>query len=121
MKLSALLVSSFLAVSTIVAGCSSSSSSPPGVSCSSSQLGQESCFNYSNLNSDQENAVKSICSAINGTVVSSCPTAGLVGCCKTTASGYTSEQCYYADDSGVPASSDQQSCTTGNGTWSTSQ
>lgn len=50
------------------------------------------------------------CTGTSGTVVPSCPTANLVGCCKKTAS----ETCYYA---GV--TSMQQSCMQSGGTWST--
>jgi hypothetical protein len=126
MKLSSVLVSSFLALSTIVAGCSSSTSSgsTPGVFCSASFAGTQVCYGYTNLTSDQQNAVTSSCTGtLQGKIVSSCPTSGLLGCCKTSVSGgYTQEECYYGDDAGTSsASADQMACTSANGTWSTSQ
>lgn len=123
MKLSSVLVSSFLALSTIVAGCSSSSSGTPGVFCSTSFAGSQVCFGYTNLTSDQQNAVTSSCTnTLQGKIVSSCPTSGLVGCCKSSPAGYNQEECYYGDDAGTSsASADQMSCTSQNGTWSTSQ
>jgi hypothetical protein len=49
-------------------------------------------------------------------VTNSCPSANLVGCCTITTSGITVEECYYSGT----ASTDQQACTGGGGTWSTS-
>jgi hypothetical protein len=125
MKLSSVLVSSFLALSTIIAGCSSSSGGggSPSVFCSASFAGSQICYGYTNLTSDQQNAVTSSCkSTLQGTIVSACPTSGLLGCCKTTTAGYNTEECYYGDDAGTSsASADQMACTSQSGTWSTSQ
>jgi hypothetical protein len=128
MKLSAILLSSFLVASTLVAGCSSSTSGSggtPGVFCSTSLLGSQLCYGYTNLNSDQTNAVTSACTqTLQGKIVSSCPSAGIVGCCKSSQGGYNIEECYYADDAGTSsADQDKQACTSSptNGTWSTSQ
>lgn len=79
------------------------------------------CYIYSGLNSAQNTAESSACAAeTSGAVVSSCPTAGLYGCCTTTTGGFSTEDCYYqyADGGGPGASSYMSSCT---GTWSTSQ
>ena len=56
----------------------------------------------------------STCSTEGGTLVASCSTTNLVGCCKF--SGSSLEECYYAGT----ASSLQSACTQSNGTWSTS-
>lgn len=125
MKLTALLASAFLAATTIVAGCSSSSTpsgsagGSPSVFCSASLAGTTICYGYTNLTSDQQNAVSSSCTgSLQGKIVSACPTADLTGCCKTATAGYNTEECYYG---AANASADQQACTASSGTWSTSQ
>jgi hypothetical protein len=52
-----------------------------------------------------------------GTTATSCPSTNLAGCCTITTAGVSVETCYY--DSTI-TSSDQSSCTSENGTWSTS-
>jgi hypothetical protein len=79
----------------------------------------DSCFGYSNLTSDEETAEKDACSAEKGSVVSSCPTAKLVGCCTVKGSGAVPgyELCYYDP---LTASTVKTECTGLKGTFSTS-
>jgi hypothetical protein len=117
-----LVAAGLLTVSAVVGvGCSSSSSgggggsTPPGVYCNTNLGGVQTCYGYSNLNSDQTNAVTMECtSSLMGTVASSCPTSGQVGCCQSTVSGYTINECYYCGS----ASTYQMACTAQSGaTW----
>src|SRR4051812_18274312 len=100
MKLHTFLVGSLLATAALVAGCgsdSSSSSAPPAVFCTSAFAGTSVCYGYTNLTSDQQKSVSDACTAapLSGKIVSTCPTGGLAGCCKYTAGGITTEECYY--------------------------
>jgi hypothetical protein len=80
--------------------------------------GNQFCYVYKNLTSDQESAEQQACKAQSGaSVVTSCPSASLVGCCTQTQAGVAVEACYYFGT----ASTDQQACTQAAGTWSTSQ
>ena len=56
------------------------------------------------------------CMSGGGTPGTSCPTAGLAGCCTVTSGGVSAEACYYMAAS---ASQDQSACTSSGGTWST--
>ena len=133
MRTALLFVSCLLAVPVAVAtACSSSSSSGGGggsIFCSASLAGTQLCYGYSNLTPDQQNSVNNTCKqSLMGTITTSCPTAGILGCCKFTQGGIQIEECYYsgggeggAGDAGVDTSAYQMACTQNNGTWSTHQ
>jgi hypothetical protein len=53
------------------------------------------------------------CAQANGSVVTQCPTANLVGCCAVTSSGISVQECFYFGT----ASADQSSCSASSGTW----
>jgi hypothetical protein len=57
------------------------------------------------------------CMSEGGTSGTGCPTASLVGCCKTTAGTVTSEACYYDAQTGNAA---MMGCTGTSEMWSTS-
>jgi hypothetical protein len=127
MKLQVTLLASLFLTAIAATGCSSSNDgggSTPGVFCSTSTGGSSLCYGYTNLNSDQQNTVSNQCtSTLQGKVVSSCPTAGLAGCCKYSAGGITTEECYYESDAGLgafgdPATTGKQACSSLSGTWS---
>jgi hypothetical protein len=120
MKFNSFLLASFFmtSVAAIACGSSSNGGGSSSVFCSSSFGGQQQCYGYTNLTSDQANSVSGSCTgSLQGKVVSSCPTSGLTGCCKYTAGGISTEDCFYSSD----AATDKQVCTSENGTWSTSQ
>jgi len=127
MKFQALLAASLFV--TVLAGCSSSSSdgggTTPSVFCSTNLGGSSLCYGYTNLTSDQQKAVSDACAQapLSGKIVTECPTSGIAGCCKYTAGGIATEQCYYtAGDSGIdPSTAAKQVCSTLKGTWSTGQ
>ncbi|HEY2407613.1 MAG TPA: hypothetical protein VGI10_16505 [Polyangiaceae bacterium] len=74
-------------------------------------------------NSDiTQTLAQSTCSAISGTIVDSCPTTGLIGCCtKLTCAGCGTpnqqEICYY-EGYGFTLDGAQQECSTSMGNWS---
>jgi uncharacterized lipoprotein NlpE involved in copper resistance len=74
-----------------------------------------SCVINTNVLTSEETTVQNECTGNKGTLVGSCPTSGLVGCCTETNAGVTSEACYYA---GVESEL-KSNC--GSGTWTTSQ
>jgi hypothetical protein len=129
MKLQALAFASLFVTLAVIPGCGSSDSgggSSPSVFCSTSTGGSQLCYGYTNLNSSQQSSVSDQCtSALQGKVVSSCPTADLAGCCKYSAGGITTEECYYGGDAGIPgfdpASGGKSACSAVSGTWSSSQ
>jgi hypothetical protein len=82
--------------------------------CSLSLAGQQYCYAYSGLSSDQDKSARQACPNLGGSIVSSCPTDNLVGCCAVTSSGISAQDCYYFGTS----STDQTACTAGGGTWS---
>src|SRR5215472_1585488 len=107
MRTAMLFISCLLAVPVAVAtACSSSSSSGGGaggsIFCSATLGGLTPiCFGYSNLNADQQNTVNNECKqSLMGTVTTSCPTAGIIGCCKSTQGGIQTEECYYQSSGG---------------------
>jgi hypothetical protein len=59
-------------------------------------------------------AEQQACTMGMGSVVTSCPSAGRIGCCSVTMSGMSVDECYYFGD----ASTDSQACTMSGGTWS---
>jgi hypothetical protein len=126
MKLQTILLTSLLFIAA-APGCSGGSGDggggSPAVFCSTNFGGSSLCYGYTNLTSSQQSTVSNSCtSTLGGQVVTSCPTGGLTGCCKYTAGGITTEECYYASDAGIPGfdptSSDKQACSSLNGTWS---
>jgi hypothetical protein len=123
MKRHTIFLGSFIVLAAIVAGCGSSSSSDstPSVFCSTSLGGTSTCYGYTNLTASEQSSVSSECTqSLQGSVVSACPTSGLAGCCKYSAGGITTDECYYQESGGVdPTTSGQQACTAVSGTWST--
>ncbi len=122
MKLRSFIVAPVFALLSLAA-CSSGTSGGGSNSlvCSTNTGGVESCVEYKGFTSDQQSSLNSSCT---GSVVSSCPTAGLLGCCTTTVSSYTVESCSYGSTDGgfgLTASDEESSCKTISGTWSTSQ
>jgi hypothetical protein len=89
------------------------SSADSGLGCSVNLAGQQFCYAYSNLSSDQTSTVKQGCSSQGGSIVSTCPKDGLVGCCSVTVNGISGEACYYFGTSSL----DQMACAAGGGTW----
>jgi hypothetical protein len=123
MKLRSLVIAAPLFALLSLAACGSSTSGSNSLFCSQNMAGSESCVAYKGFTSDQQSTLNSECTSASGSVVSSCPSAGLLGCCTTSVSGYSVEECYYGGDSGVglSASQEESSCTMGSGTWSTGQ
>jgi hypothetical protein len=74
------------------------------------------CTGYTGPSSETSTYQQS-CTAEGGTAGTGCPTTNLVGCCKTSVSGVTSEACYYDAQTGMAA---QSACTGSDETWSTS-
>jgi hypothetical protein len=77
----------------------------------------EGCTILEDLNAQAQTEATTNC---KGTVATTCPTAGLVGCCKIPSAGagsVPSEQCWYVGT----ASTYTSVCSSLNGTWSTSQ
>jgi hypothetical protein len=114
-----------LLVSVITAGCgggdSSSSGSggsgqTTGFGCSLSLAGNQFCYVYTNLTSSQQMMEQQACTGQSGTVVTSCPSTNLVGCCKVVMGGIGVDECYYFGTASV----DEQGCMGAMGTWSTS-
>ena len=107
----------------LASGCSSSTASPASIStyCATSLGGAPLCYGYSNLTSDQQTSLANTCKqSLMGTVVTSCPTASLVGCCTSKTAGIATEECYYGADSGTAdVSGYQAACSATSGTWST--
>jgi hypothetical protein len=91
-------------------GSGSGSGSNSDFGCSLKVVGQQYCYAYSKLASDSASSARSACSSQGGTVVNSCPTDGLVGCCSMAQSGMTFQSCYYFGT----ASTDEMACP---GTW----
>jgi len=128
------------AAAMLVAACSNSSSpgtgtGSNGLACSTTVAGATSCVIYKNLSSAQQTAVTDECTG-SSSIVSSCPTSSLIGCCTQTVGGIDEEECYYNDttggsseagagtgvDAGSAASAYQTDCTqTSGNTWSTTQ
>ncbi|HEX7597599.1 MAG TPA: hypothetical protein VF518_05255 [Polyangia bacterium] len=97
------------AASVWLCGCGGSGSGS-GLECSMAVAGQQYCYTYSNLSSENAKSVKSMCSNQGGSIVNSCPRDGLVGCCALSQRGMSFQQCYYFGT----ASTDKMACT---GTW----
>jgi hypothetical protein len=69
---------------------------------------------YEDLTLDSEYTdVQQMCTNEQGSVVSGCPTANLVGCCCMCATGFIVNQCHYFGT----AASDQMWCSSVGGTW----
>jgi hypothetical protein len=83
--------------------------------CAQTVMGVAYCYGQEGLVPAQVTTFDATCMTNMGTVVSSCSTTGLVGCC-TYAAATTLVYCSYSGT----ASADQTSCTTMGGTWSTS-
>jgi hypothetical protein len=90
-----------------------SSAASSAFGCSLSLAGQQYCYAYSSLSGDQDKSERQACSNQGGSIVSSCPTDNLVGCCAVTSSGISAQNCYYFGTSSV----DQTGCTGAGGTW----
>jgi hypothetical protein len=121
-----------LAVS-ILAACSSSNSGGPASSDVTGDTnaayclgtmnsgGTFGCQGYKNATAADVATYKAGCTRVGRTVVPSCPTAGLVGCCTYEAPSPTSgqvtiESCSYNDPN---TSGSQMSCAAISGKWST--
>ena len=69
------------------------------------------CYNYTDIPSADESAVKAACSAESGTEASSCSTSDVAGCCTNTTDGYTTEECFYTGNgSAYTAAIVKQAC-----------
>jgi ammonia channel protein AmtB len=62
---------------------------------------------------DQSSAMSTCTGSLGGMVVSACPTAGLVGCCRSTTVTPSTDECFYTGTQ----SSQANFC--GVGTWTT--
>lgn len=87
------------------------------------------CYVYKDFPAQSKSTLDQTCtSTLKGQVVPSCPTTGIVGCCKLTTNGSVVEQCFYKTqgDAGMPVDAGsltdvyKQSCTSQKGTWSKS-
>jgi hypothetical protein len=108
-----------LLVTSAATGCGGGSSSgdgngPTGFGCSQSIAGNQFCYVYNNLTASEDMMERQACTSGGGSVVTSCPSANRIGCCKVSMGGVSFDQCYYFGD----ANTDQQSCTMAGGTWS---
>jgi hypothetical protein len=118
MKLGFFMAAPILAFISLAA-CSSNSTNGTTY-CSDVNTAIDSCYIYKDLTPQQESDLNSACL---GAVVSSCPTANMLGCCTSSLGGLTAEECYYAQDGGFTQSASQlqSSCTSQSGSWSTAQ
>lgn len=97
--------------------CGGSSSTSFNCLVAASGSSDQACLAYSGLaSSDSVNAGETACTNNGGSIVASCPSASLTGCCTNTSSSYTEAACYY----GGSATDYQTACLQANGTWSTS-
>jgi hypothetical protein len=99
-------------------GSSGSGSSGGGLAvfCDATIGGEHYCSVWKDITSQQVQAsMQQTCTQQGGTLVPSCPSANLVGCCTVTSTAVAAEECFYD-----AANSGQQMCTTRGGTWSTS-
>jgi hypothetical protein len=117
----ALAFATFL-VPAFAGGCGSSGggggAAATGFGCSETQGGQGICIVFTNLTASEQTQAQNQCTQGMGTVVTSCPTAGLAGCCKIPpmgSMGIGQTQCYYGD---AGASVGMQLCSGLMGTWS---
>lgn len=76
----------------------------------------QTCYGSAELDSAQMAVERSACTQGQGTTVSACPTASLVGCCAVTNTGYSVENCVYQGS----AADAMSACAANGGTWSTS-
>jgi hypothetical protein len=79
-----------------------------------SAAGEASCLASRNFPSSAETSLENECANSGGTIVDSCPTAALVGCCTQVESTFSTESCFYTGT----VSELRSEC--GTGTWSTS-
>ena len=77
--------------------------------------GPQTCTAYGNVDSAFKGAEDSSCKQIGRTIAGACPTASLDGYCHTDANGTEQEECSYQSD----AVSEESSCKSSNGTWTT--
>ena len=75
------------------------------------------CFNYAGLMPDQVSMAQTACTQGMGTVVASCPTSNVIGCCTMPVGRLSTEACYYGSSN---PSAYMTACSSQNGTWSTS-
>jgi hypothetical protein len=126
---SVLLQTSALA---LAAGCSTSSTPAGPTSGTLSTFCLEDslalCVVYRGIDSTLQSADNSFCTSNGFTVTSSCPAAGLLGCCNVPGESNNPplETCYYQADAGLTAAQEQTLCTTfsidggaNTSTWST--
>ena len=85
-------------------------------SCVVTTGGVMACEGYTGPSSEVSTYQQS-CTSQGGTAGTGCPSASLVGCCKTSTSGITSEACYYDTQTGNAA---MMGCTGSTEMWSTS-
>jgi hypothetical protein len=115
------LASAAMLLSAFAGGCGSSSSggggaAATGFGCSETSGGNGICIVFTNLTPSEQTQATNQCMQQMGTVVTSCPTAGLSGCCKIAPMGsaIAESQCYYGD---AGASVGMQICMAAMGTW----
>jgi hypothetical protein len=100
-------------------GSTSSGGASSSLVCVFMLAGAQECAAYQGLTAAEALAEKETCAAESGTVVMTCPTAGLLGTCALSEDGSSRTIAYY--DSGcMTAKSAQTACVDDSGTWTAS-
>jgi hypothetical protein len=104
------------ALATLASSCVSIPAKAPAdgsVICVFPQPGGSSfCQAATNLTAKEVTNQMSLCTSMQGAVVTACP-AGAVGCCATTSGSVDFEQCFYD----VSAATEESTCASKSGTW----
>jgi hypothetical protein len=87
--------------------------------------GEHTCLEYDNFSPSYLSLLHSNCTSTDGTVVTSCPSAKLLGTCTMTQRGVTQKMSYYSDG-GITAAMAEMACTSPDsvgfrGTWTTAK
>jgi hypothetical protein len=85
-------------------------------SCNFIGQGGHTCEEYDNFSPSNLSVRQSDCTSTGGTVVTSCPSAMLLGTCVMTQRGVTRKMSYYSDGN-ITAAMAQMACTSFSGTW----
>ena len=80
------------------------------------QGADQGCIVYSSVASENLSSSEALCTQSGNTIVSSCPTDNLLGCCTTVLPTFTEEACYYGT---TGAATYETACTQASGNWST--
>jgi hypothetical protein len=120
------------AAAAFTLACSSSSGSESGdggsggtgssSACTYLQGGITECFMFANLTSAQAAKDDMNCATTqpDGKVVDTCPSEGLIGCCRSSIGPEIAYACSYEGDGGGTLSQIEGQCEEGDGGWSTS-